>query len=172
MPKGQISSLDLVIAASIFIAIMLSIIGAWNDIRYRIDRYEDKRLISQKALSVAELLTKTGGDPVYWEGLGTVDSDTVNSLGLSSGDNILDEEKLVRFGTADYGEIKTILGLSREEFNLTVYNVTGGNRVLLYSFGRSYNETNSRVSRYALLDNDLVELRLVLFYNTSTYLVT
>ena len=171
--KAQISTLDLVIAVSIFIFILLTIMGAWNNTRLKIDLFEDKRKIYQKGLDVAEMLVKTQGDPVNWGELSVVDSSNVDAIGIASEDNVLDPEKLDKLGEIDYGELRRILGLSREEFNLTIYNISGGSENSLYSFGQPpFNLTRVRISRYASLDDDIVELRLMLFYNTSTHLTT
>jgi hypothetical protein len=173
--KGQISTIDLVIAASIFISLLLSITWAWNDSRLKINLFENKRELYQKGLDIAEMLVKTSGDPANWHELNTVNSGTVNAIGLASEDNVLDEDKLDKLGYVDYEELRRILGLSKEDFNLTVYNITGGAETPLYSFGRpSLDLTKIRISRYASFGiNDIVELRLLLFYNTSkTHLVT
>ncbi len=173
MSKGQISTLDLVMAAFVFILIFLTVMWSWNDTGLRIDRFEDRRGIYQKGLDVGEALVKTSGEPANWHSLNVANSSTVNSLGLASQDNVLDQAKIDRFGGMEYEEVRGILGLSREDFNLTIYNSTGGLGDALHSFGQpSLNLTKVRVSRYASLGDDVVELRLILFYNTSTHIIT
>jgi|GEM_PF-2276637 len=168
--RGQISTLDLVVAAGIFISILLSVMWAWNSVLLKIDLFENKRRIYQKGLDVAELLVTTSGDPANWNELDVVNSNTVDVIGLVSEDNVLDQEKVNKFGEIDYDNQREILGLSKEDFNLTLYNVTDGIGDPLYSFGRYYSDiTQVRISRYAYMNDEIIELRLMLFYGNSTY---
>lgn len=171
MKKGQISTLDLVIASSIFIGILLLAMTSWNDILLKSYRFENKREIYQKALDVAESLVTFEGSPSDWHLLALADivPNNVSSFGLAKEPNVLDRDKIEKLNQVDYDTARDILGLGREEFNLTIYNSTND---VVYSMGNSIQETTALVQRYALLDGYNAKIELRLFYNTSTGLIT
>ena len=166
--KGQISTIDLVIASGIFVSILLSAMFLWNDIVLKINRFEERLLINQKALDVSEMLIKTPGSPSGWYLFQAVDinSQNVSSVGFVIEDNVLDWERLSALKQISYDESKNLMGLSREEYNITIINVSGSNNKVLYSTGQMSNATSVLISRYGQLNGSIVRLDLRLFYNS------
>jgi len=162
--KGQVSNFDLVIAMSIFIFILFVMVGTWDEISRKIYHYEDRRSTYYKGLDITDILIKTTGNPTNWDRLDTIDSSTVFAIGFASKPNVLDEDKIEKFESLEYGEMKDILGLSKEDFNLVIHNIGGSDEILLYSFGDGLNKSHVRIDRYAILDEDLVRLSLKLYY--------
>jgi len=167
--KGQISTIDLVIASGIFISILLSAMFLWNDIVSKINRFEDRGLISQKALDISDMFIKTPGTPNGWYLLSPVDinSQNVSSVGFAVEDNVLDWERLSMLKQISYDESKNLIGLSKEEYNITIVNVSGNNNKVLYSAGQIPNTTNVLISRYGQLNGSIVRLDLRLFCNST-----
>ena len=91
------------------------------------------------------------------------------ALGLVDDNNILNNDKLDKLAALDYAEAKLLLGLGKEEFNLTVTNIEGTSSTL-YNIGQPTNATNILVTRYGLLNGNLTKIELRLFFNSSTYL--
>jgi len=171
MKKGQISTLDLVIASAIFIGILLLAMTTWNDILLKSYRFENKREITQKGLDVAGSLVMTHGSPSDWHLLSLADINTnnVSSIGISKEPNVIDIEKIEKLDQVNYDTIRDIIGFSKEEFNLTLYNSTND---IIYSMGNSVQNTTVLVRRYALLEGDNTRVDLRLFFNISTGLTT
>lgn len=162
--RGQISNFDLVIAIGIFLFILFVMVGTWTEISKKIHHYEDRRSVYYKGMDVTDILVKTTGNPAQWERLDTINTSTVPAIGFSSKPNVLDRDKLDEFEKLDYQGMRDLLGLSREDFNLIIYNIEGGNEVQLYSFGNNFNKSHVRIDRYAILDGDLSRLSLKLYY--------
>ncbi|MFH0860376.1 MAG: hypothetical protein V1921_04190 [Candidatus Altiarchaeota archaeon] len=169
--KGQISTLDLVLASSIFIGILLISMTTWNDVLMRSYRFENKREINQKAMDVSELLVLTGGDPAYWHlfPIEDVNADNVTSIGLAAEPNFLDRDKIEKMAQVNYDTLRDIMGLSKEDFNITIYNSTNQ---AVYTMGIGESEATVVMRRYALLDGDNTRIELRLFYNISSGLTT
>lgn len=171
--KGQISTLDLVIASAVFVGILLSVIYLWSDTVKSISRTSEKSDLDSKVRDVSEALVKTPGDPPDWQKMSASDinSSTVKSLGLTKEDNILDPEKLNKFGLINYEEARTIMGLSREAYNITITNSTNE---IVYSFGRPFEvgdcgpygcppRSIASAERLALLGGNKVKISVILF---------
>ncbi|MBN2014242.1 MAG: hypothetical protein JW778_03590 [Candidatus Altiarchaeota archaeon] len=162
--KAQISNFDLVIAAGIFLFILFVMIGTWGEMTNKINHFEDRRSTYYKGLDITEMLVKTPGNPPNWEQLDTLNPSTVYAVGFSSQPNVLDKDKLERFDTFEYEQMRDLLGLSREDFHLLIHDVKGADEIPLYSFGNSINRSHIRVDRYAILEDNLVRLSLKLYY--------
>jgi hypothetical protein len=162
--KAQISNFDLVIAASIFLFILFVMIGTWGEMTKNIYHYEDRRSTYYKGLDITGMLVTTPGDPSNWEQLDTVNSSTAYAIGFSSQPNVLDKDKLERFDTLEYEQMRDLLGLSREDFHLLIHDIKGADEIPLYSFGNSINRSHIRVDRYAILEDNMVRLSLELYY--------
>jgi hypothetical protein len=170
--KGQISTIDLTIAFIIMIAILLSVMEVWNTIITHINQFYHKRTIHRKALDAAEMLVNTPGMPYDWQNLGEVNSSTVDSIGFAARDNVLDYLKLEKTSSIDYGELKKILGLNKEEARITVIDVMNSSRPVLFEYGLPANGTSVVAGRYGLLNGSIVEARVELYYSGESFMTT
>ncbi|MBW2965949.1 hypothetical protein KY342_02480 [Candidatus Woesearchaeota archaeon] len=157
MDKAQIFSLDAIIAAGIFILILLSAALIWNYSREKISIEEtrnDMEIIARNALSV---LIETKGNPKNWTSY-TFNQINIHSIGLAEEFLILNQTKINSLSSADYSTAKTILGIlgSNYEFRLNIDTWNGTSYMPNYTIGTAPNATASEVvniERFALLDN-------------------
>lgn len=133
--RGQISTLDLVVASAVFLSILFSAVYLWGDTMKSIGRTSEKNDLDSKVLDISETLVKTQGEPPDWQNMaaGDINSSSVKSLGLASEDNILDPEKIDKLKLIDYDEAREMMGLSREGYNITITNSSGE---VTHSIGR------------------------------------
>ena len=93
MAKAQIFSLDIVIAAGIFILILLSTASIWDYSREKIlieETRNDMEIIARNALSV---LIETKGSPKNWTAY-EFNQTNINSLGLADEFLVLNQTKI------------------------------------------------------------------------------
>jgi len=170
--RGQSSSLDLVIASLLLVLIQIAIAQAWKMAVLRINSYADKKTLDNKLVDVSELLVATGGDPVDWYEKPQINPLTVNTIGFAGEDNVLDYARLDRAKTIGYDDFKEMLGLSKEEFRLTVRDVETPGAGIAYEFGGEPSGTRASITRYALLNGSVAEVTLSLYYANTTYMNT
>ena len=73
----------------------------------------------------------------------------------------LDPGKIEKFGLIDYHETRFIMGLSREDYNITISNASGG---IMHSYGRAVASRTVVSERIAVLDGGRVGVSVRLFY--------
>lgn len=158
---GQISTLDMLIAASVFITIFVASVSLWGNSLLQIQRFEERRVTTQKAFDASELLATQAGDPPNWHTMDAADVNTssVRNVGLAESAGVLSREKVERFTELDYEAVTLLLGLGREDFNVTVRNATYG---ILYSAGKPVGDSVTLARRVCLLDDELVYLDVLL----------
>jgi hypothetical protein len=163
--KGAILTVDFFISLVIFTIIMLSIIWLWGKVRTDIKEYSVRADKREKALRLSEILVANRGKPPYWHLL-DISSDEVSVIGLSGKHNHLMREKLEALASSTYSDVKEIMGLGREDFNLTVIKNWSGVQEVEYSIGRTNENASDQlvIRRLALLDNERVEVVLRLSY--------
>jgi len=88
--KGQISTIDLTVAFTLVLLILLTTMEVWTLGLTKIFKFNDKRSLDRKALEVSELLIKTPGMPAEWQTLDSIDARYVSTIGFAKRDNILD----------------------------------------------------------------------------------
>ncbi len=168
--KGQISGLDLIVASMIIVFIMMSAMEVWNTTILQINKFNSKKDVDNKLLNAAEMLVKTPGDPVDWHEKQDINAQTVNTIGLAKDDNVLDTERLERLSSIEYEQMKQMIGLSKEEFYLTIKDLESPDKTILYEAGTPTQGTRVSATRYALLNDTLVELKLTLYYDETTFM--
>jgi len=170
--RGQISNIDLAVAFVVVLFILLSVFEVWNMSLSRLARFESKRVIDRRVSETAELLVKTPGAPSDWWKQEVVNSTSVQSMGFAEKDNILSSERLGKAYSLDYETMKEILSLSKEEYYITVSDLESANRTIIYAMGRKPGKYSVVVSRYAILNDTIVELKVSLYYDDSTFMTT
>jgi hypothetical protein len=107
------------------------------------------------AVSLSDMLVKSQGVPFTW------DEEPANAevLGLAISPNVLSESKIQQFVLMDYNESRGLLGL---EYDYYFYvESLNGNR--LYESGTAgLGEQSIAVTRFAVLDDEKVRMRLVI----------
>jgi hypothetical protein len=168
MKKGMVFTLDLMFSLAVFTVILLVILWVWGETHMHVNQLQERESRRLKAMDVSEVLVKTMGDPEYWEEFDEVDTGNTYSIGLASDENVLDEDKLVKLNNSNYSVVRTIMGFSREDFNITIVRNWSGVEEMLYSIGRSHVNATERsvIRRYALFNNSRVEFRLEVSYDT------
>ncbi len=119
--KSQIVIIDLVIALFIATILIIVIILAWN--RYTIILNEDCMYKEMQiiAFQTADLLIKTGGEPIDWEKTPS----SVDVIGLASSDRSLSIEKVAAFLNLSYNISSKSLGLEFYDFYFQLKHVNG-----------------------------------------------
>jgi len=155
--KAQIFSLDIVIAAGIFIVILLSTAALWyyGGEKMRIEESRnDMELITRNALAV---LIETKGNPSNWTAHDFTTSD-IQSLSLADEFLLLNQTKVSSLSEANYSTTKTLLGVLGPdyEFRLDINTWNGTAYAANYTIGLEPNASASeivKVERFALLGN-------------------
>lgn len=124
MDKGQLFSVDAVVAASFIIFIILSTGITWGFSMSKVDEVESRNRINNKAYFASTALTQKPGKPFYWEEKGEnwFNSTNIEYLGLAkSRPRQLDPEKiqaLEDWNNTKYIEYKRLLNV--EQYNLWI----------------------------------------------------
>ncbi len=117
MKKGQISSIDALIAILIFVLVISAIRTIWLDnvnTTYKNANYTEMSLSSQQAF---DILTKTRGWPENWE------ANTVFIIGLADKPNVLSETKINIFESIPYADAKEMLSLQKYDFSFDINSI-------------------------------------------------
>jgi hypothetical protein len=151
--KGQINSIDFMIAVLIFAVILVFIVGFWFLSIAEINGMIGRDRMDSAAISLSDMLVKTQGVPGKWED----EPDKAASIGLAQTQNVLVKEKLANFSAMNYEEAKEIIGLDGDYY---VYvEDLGGNR--LYEAGvAELGEGVAPVLRFALLEGEIVRVEV------------
>ena len=164
--------MDLLIGFFIVLFIVLSFTEVWNSTVIQLGVFDSRRTMDRRISDVAESLVKTTGSPPRWFMLGTVNSTSVKSMGFAARDNVLSGERLGRTASMDYDDLRSILGLSREEYYITVTDLESANKTVLYSIGRDFSGQKAVASRFALLNGTIVEVKVSLYFENTTFMTT
>ncbi|MFH1403719.1 MAG: hypothetical protein ABIH11_05560 [Candidatus Altiarchaeota archaeon] len=168
--KGQMSTIDLTVAFVIMLFIIFASLEVWTTGVRKMDTVYNKRGIDRKVLDVAESLVETPGVPSGWHTLDVVDSSTVGSVGFARKRNVLDGPRLDKASSMDYGELRRIMGLSKEEIHVVVRNLSDPGRRVVYEYGQGTDGTAVVVNRYGMLGGDMVEVSVRLYYPEGSQL--
>ncbi len=112
--RGQVSSIDVLVSAVIFVMIFISLRGVWLE---NISEAENNFYFSElqlKSESALDSLVKTQGYPKNWS------ADNVELIGLADKPLVLDESKVLSFAGMDYNDAKYLLGLGRYDFRMDI----------------------------------------------------
>lgn len=154
MGKGQVNTLDFLIAVLVYAVVLIFIVGFWFASMMEIDRMVERNRMDSAAITISDLLIKSPGVPENWEegpsGAGT--------LGLAGSQNVLDPEKVSNFTSLDYNSSKEVLGVEGD-FYFYVEDLEG-NR--LYETGLAeLGEGVVPVMRFGVLEGEIVRMVVV-----------
>jgi hypothetical protein len=122
--KGQTIIMDFSLAAFIFLLATAALIVYWSE-GIREKGHQSKLYeMSQRAGIAAEMLVKSPGSPANWE---EISLDSVNSIGLASAENSIDEQKLNAFKNMDYDKARQLLNIREYDFS---FDFNGADQVM------------------------------------------
>ena len=104
--RGQVWSMDFVASVTVFFLVLTVLFFTWE---YTTFQNTDQMIFNEmenKALMLSDPLIRTRGLPEYWN------DSNVEILGLASEENVLNESKLLILVGMDYGNVKSLLGIS------------------------------------------------------------
>jgi hypothetical protein len=159
--KGQIFSLDMMVATSLFIFILLTSITVWNLETDRVASISQRALMESKADLAMMTLLLTPGEPTNWYN-GT---DNFTTIGLISfGDYHLDPQKAqgLEGKNSSYQNVTRTLGVVPFDMYFRVSNESG----TLYKFGVNISSTSTnvvKVTRLAYMDTNPVTVEMVVW---------
>jgi hypothetical protein len=152
--KGQMSSIDAVLALIVFAGMVVFFMAFWSSSMMSIKGTLQKNRQEYAALAASGLLVKSPGVPYDWENAPS----GVRTIGLAKSENVLSREKLSAFAGLPYGESKALLGID-SDFFFYLEDMEGSR---LYEAGNpaASGKTSAIVARFALLDGKAVRIRL------------
>lgn len=121
MARGQVFTLDYVIAVGIFVLVYAACIYAWNSVAYKTLEEFEATEMENTAVRACWQLTRTPGSPADWE----ADPSTALALGLAPKDRVLSQEKFNQLSVIEYEKLKNYLGVGGFDFNLRVTYING-----------------------------------------------
>ncbi len=142
--KGQIVSLDLLIALSIFAFLLVTLFSVINSNNANFFQNSEYNEMALQALEISEILIKTPGKPSNW------DSSNVIAFGLASEDRIISFEKAQEFCSIPESDISRLLNIDYPfYFNLsgavTCGSVPSGARAATIERIVFFNGSNSKL---------------------------
>ncbi|MFC2163266.1 hypothetical protein ACFLRF_06250, partial [Candidatus Altiarchaeota archaeon] len=158
------------VAFMICVFIVMSVMDVWTAQVSGINRFILKRGINRKSLAVGQMLVRKPGMPTDWEKTDTVNSSTVDLIGFSKGGNLLDRSKLDKASSITYEQLRQLIGLSKEDAYITVRDITDPTSPVLYEYGMDSNATSVVISRYGVLDDSIMEVKVKLYYKSGSHL--
>ncbi len=147
--RGQLFSVDLLFALTIFLfALTFSIVFS-NQLAVRIEAIESFNHRQDLAHTAMNALLADQGRPANWHKLATLA--TTDSLGLARSRNLLAPEKVQGLVDANssYTAMKTILGLARYDFQFTITDLNG-TRIAVVGTSPDTNSNTVAINRLAL----------------------
>jgi len=151
MKKGQVSSIDALLAILIFVLVLGSIRTIWVENITAADKSSSLTEINLSAQQALDVLTKTQGFPTNWN------SDNVFIIGLADKPNVLSTSKVNAFESLSYESTKEKLSLQKYDYSFDI------------------NSTNPSYNKHigASTDgNTLVQLTKRVIYNGGEAIVT
>ncbi len=153
--KGQLNSIDFISAIVIFMVLVVFMVTFWFVSISHVATGVKENRMGAAAVSISDMLVKGSGTPSTWED----DPANAEVLGLAISPNVLSENKIQQFTSMDYNESREILGLDYDYYFYV--ECLEGNR--LYESGTAgLGDQSIAVTRFAVLDDEKVRLRLVI----------
>src|SRR3989344_4489924 len=151
--RGQIFSIDLIIAGTVFLLIATMAIIYSNQTAQNVSIAETTNAREEAAIVAANALIYSTGTPGNWENLPSPAG--IESIGIAKTRNEIDSQKLGRIimlSQANYSEIKETLGLSRYGFFATVLNLQKSQPISQFGEQPQAEKETSTVNRIATLN--------------------
>jgi len=153
--KGQINSGDFLIGSILFVGLIIFMLMFWFVMLADMEYGVNKDRLEAITLPVSDLMVKGPGVPPDWE----ENPESLEVIGLAgASQNVLVGSKVRNFTALDYEDAKEIMGLEKE-FHFYIEDLEG-NR--LYESGNAtLSEQTISVTRFALLEDEMVRMRLI-----------
>ena len=121
MDRGQVFSVDLVIAVVAFTVVMFLAAQVWSNSLARIDDWQERVEIQKAANTASFFLVVSQGYPDDWN------RTTVQVLGLTNGEqNTIEHRKFAELLTMDLSETKQFLNVEQYGLFLNLTNQSSG----------------------------------------------
>lgn len=161
--RGQIGSIDTLVATIIFALMVVFIMMFWFISIGSIENVTAKNRLGTSAITISEILLKSPGVPENWE----QNYSTAESLGLAvsyNDQNVLSDEKLEEFMEIPYYDAKELLGLDNSsEFYFMIEDMDY-NRLYEAGMMENYSDRVVSITRFAVLSNsEPVRMRLMVY---------
>ncbi|MCK9202577.1 MAG: hypothetical protein M0P42_15735 [Gallionella sp.] len=157
--KGQILSLEVIIAFSFFLAAMLIFLASWNSMFAAYYREAAMRQMETSLVGISDMLVMSPGEPADWEFSAL---ENASSFGLAASRNSLSLQKLSALQSlnSSYDKVREGMGAGASQLYIAVKGENGG---VIYSFGNPYDPIDPDIysvsaDRLALLDGQLVKV--------------
>ena len=157
--KGQILSLEVIVAFSFFLAAMLVFLASWNAMFASYYREATMRQMETSLIGISDMLVMSPGEPADWE-FGALEN--ASSFGLAVSRNSLSSQKLSALQSlnSSYDKVRESMGAGASQLYIGVKDTSGN---VLYGFGDQYDPADTGIisvstDRLALLDGELVKV--------------
>ncbi|MFA6065509.1 MAG: hypothetical protein WCW44_00860 [archaeon] len=115
--RGQISSIDLLVAILLFVLIFFSMRNIWIDNLSSALIESDKFQLQVLSNEAIDSLLNTPGYPLSWN------AQNVELIGLADKQNVINSIKLAQFKSMNYETAKSKLGLGLYEFSFDLNSI-------------------------------------------------
>jgi len=162
--KGQIFSVDLIVAGTIFLMILTLIIVFANESSNRLEFLEKDNFRTEAAMHAANSVIYTEGNPGNWENQS--DLNNVFGIGIAKSRNEIDSAKLQRFldlNATRYSDVKDILGLAKYDVEITVINLQNNQKLAKFGLDSGDSNNITAVNRFAFYNGKNVVVRMKVF---------
>jgi hypothetical protein len=155
--SGQIFSVDFVLSVFVFVICLAFITAYWQNTVLSANQSAERNRLTYTALTAANVLLSGSGEPEGWES----DASSIQTLGIArqGAQNEIDKAKLANFTALPDKTVRALLGLSntRMQYHFILDGVTSA--VGYESGNSSYGAMTAGVTRYAILDGEIVRVR-------------
>jgi len=162
--KGQIFSVDMIVASVVFLFILTLIIVFSGDISNRVSLVQEHNLREEAALHAASSLVYSPGSPANWENVS--DLNNVSSIGIAETRNLIDSDKLARLvdlNQTNYVGVKDLLGLSKYDLKIDLIRMQNSQVISEFGLNPDVNKSVTTANRFAYYNNENVILRVKVF---------
>ena len=145
--KGQVFSMDFMIACTVFVLAVSILFVYWTYTSNKIDETNRINDMIEKAYLISEIWFREG-IPKHWNASSVVD------LGLSD-EHRFNRTKMDSLNDLGYENVSKLIGIEVYDYNFTVYDT---NKNMLYTFGQNPSNTDNivKIKRVGILDGEIV----------------
>lgn len=156
--KGQIGSLDFIIALFIFVLLIAGFVMLWGMFSLRYIEYAHSLEDRLSAMAVSDRLLHSGGYPLNW----MVVPLSAQSIGFAALPNELDWGKVSSFSSLNYTDQKRLLGID-QEFLIKIDGLDGA-RYATIGIDPGINASRAaEVTRAGFMNGTVVLLRVQVY---------
>ena len=162
--KGQLFSLDLIVASITFLMIILLTMITFNQINQTILFAEEENNRNEASFNAAKQLLATPGSPANWENL--TDLNNVFSIGIVNTKNEIDfkkMEKLSDLNSTNYTAAKKLLGAAKYGLKIDIIKLQDKSVLAEFGLEPDVNASVSSVNRFGIYNGADVILRVKVF---------